>query len=218
RNDLTFIAEQVSHHPPVSAFYAEHPAKRVSFTGHIWTKSSFLGLSIGVTNIGWGTVKLHDYGEEYVLTFPNGYGRSIMSTPWIELGGKVTVNCVKTGYSAEIDFLTKPFFGGKAHRINGNIYRSGFKKPLLIIKGEWNGVITAKPLNAKQGDRESRRLWRHVTVALQKNNIQLATNAKRWIEQRQREEAKKRQDQRIVYHPTLFVKEGEGWKYKDELR
>nr|CTP81735.1 BMA-OBR-4 [Brugia malayi] len=71
---------------------------------------------------------------------------------------------------------------------------------------------------AKQGDRESRRLWRHVTVALQKNNIQLATNAKRWIEQRQREEAKKRQDQRIVYHPTLFVKEGEGWKYKDELR
>ncbi|VIO96079.1 Oxysterol binding protein, putative [Brugia malayi] len=218
RNDLTFIAEQVSHHPPVSAFYAEHPVKRVSFTGHIWTKSSFLGLSIGVTNIGWGTVKLHDYGEEYVLTFPNGYGRSIMSTPWIELGGKVTVNCVKTGYSAEIDFLTKPFFGGKAHRINGNIYRSGFKKPLLIIKGEWNGVITAKPLNAKQGDRESRRLWRHVTVALQKNNIQLATNAKRWIEQRQREEAKKRQDQRIVYHPTLFVKEGEGWKYKDELR
>uniref|UniRef100_A0A0R3RQD6 Oxysterol-binding protein n=1 Tax=Elaeophora elaphi TaxID=1147741 RepID=A0A0R3RQD6_9BILA len=239
-NDLTFVAEQVSHHPPVSAFYAEHPGKRVSFTAHIWTKSSFLGLSIGVTNIGWGTVKLHDYSEEYVLTFPNGYGRSIMSTPWIELGGKVTVNCVKTGYSAEIDFLTKPFFGGKAHRINGSIYRSGFKKPILIIKGEWNGVITAKPLNgseylfidvkhypevkkecepvAKQGDRESRRLWRHVTVALQKNNIQLATNAKRWIEQRQREEAKKRQDQRIVYHPVLFVKEGEGWRYKDELR
>lgn len=43
----------------------------------------------GVTNIGWGTVKLHNYNEEYVLTFPNGYGRSIMSTPWIELGGKV---------------------------------------------------------------------------------------------------------------------------------
>ncbi|KAM3720522.1 Oxysterol-binding protein-related protein [Dirofilaria immitis] len=240
KNDLTFVAEQVSHHPPVSAFYAEHPGKRVTFTGHIWTKSSFLGLSIGVTNIGCGTVRLHNHDEEYVLTFPNGYGRSIMSIPWIELGGKVTVNCVKTGYSAEIDFLTKPFFGGKAHRISGNIYRSGFRKPILIIKGEWNGIITAKPLNgdeylfvdvkhypevkkecepvAKQGDRESRRLWRHVTVALRKNNIQFATNAKKWIEQRQREEAKKRQDQRIVYHPVLFVKEGEGWRYKDELQ
>lgn len=63
---------------------------------------------------------------------------------------QVTVNCVKTGYTAEIDFLTKPFFGGKAHRINGNVYRSGFKKPILIIRGEWNGVITAKPLNGSE--------------------------------------------------------------------
>lgn len=87
----------------MSAFYAEHPGKKVSFNAHIWTKSSFLGLSIGVylifldlintflgvTNVGQGIVTLHEFGEEYVLTFPNGYGRSIMSTPWIELGGKV---------------------------------------------------------------------------------------------------------------------------------
>ncbi|VDN01872.1 unnamed protein product [Thelazia callipaeda] len=239
-NDLTFVAEQVSHHPPVSAFYAENVGKKISFTGHIWTKSSFLGLSIGVTNIGWGTVKLHEHDEEYVLTFPNGYGRSIMSTPWIELGGKITVNCIKTGYSAEIDFLTKPFFGGKAHRISGNIYRSGFRKPILTVKGEWNNIIFAKPINgeeyvfvnvkqypevkkecepvAKQGDRESRRLWRHVTVALKKNNLHIATAAKKWIEQRQRDEAKRRQEQGIVYHPLLFIKEGEGWRYKDELR
>uniref|UniRef100_A0A1I7WFS3 Uncharacterized protein n=1 Tax=Heterorhabditis bacteriophora TaxID=37862 RepID=A0A1I7WFS3_HETBA len=38
----------VSHHPPISAFYAEHPGKRISFHAHIYTKSSFLGLSIGL--------------------------------------------------------------------------------------------------------------------------------------------------------------------------
>ncbi|RCN32197.1 hypothetical protein ANCCAN_22010 [Ancylostoma caninum] len=122
-NQLTFIAEQVSHHPPVSAFYAEHPAKRISFHAHIYTKSSFLGLSIGVANIGSGTVILHDYDEQYTVTFPSGYGRSIMSTPWVELGGKVKITCEKTGYYADIDFLTKPFFGGKPHRIQGNLYR-----------------------------------------------------------------------------------------------
>uniref|UniRef100_A0A0K0DGR9 Oxysterol-binding protein n=1 Tax=Angiostrongylus cantonensis TaxID=6313 RepID=A0A0K0DGR9_ANGCA len=90
-NQLTFIAEQVSHHPPVSAFYAEHPGKRISFNAHIYTKSSFLGLSIGVANIGSGTVTLHDHGEKYTVTFPSGYGRSIMSTPWVELGGKAMV-------------------------------------------------------------------------------------------------------------------------------
>lgn len=74
-DQLTFIAEQVSHHPPISAFYAEHYNKKISFSAHVWTKSKFLGLSIGVHNIGQGVVTLCDLNEEYVLTFPNGYGR-----------------------------------------------------------------------------------------------------------------------------------------------
>ena len=46
-----FLAEQVSHHPPVSAFYGECPAKNISFIGHIYTKSAFLGMSVAVINI-----------------------------------------------------------------------------------------------------------------------------------------------------------------------
>ena len=48
----------------VSAFYAENFSKQISFNAHIWTKSKFLGLSVGVENIGQGnkcvsyTVKL----------------------------------------------------------------------------------------------------------------------------------------------------------------
>ena len=38
----------------VSAFYAEHPNKKICCTGHIWTKSKFLGLSIGVEMVGQG--------------------------------------------------------------------------------------------------------------------------------------------------------------------
>ena len=45
-NELCFIAEQVSHHPPISAFYAEHPSKKISVNAHIYTKSSFLGMSV----------------------------------------------------------------------------------------------------------------------------------------------------------------------------
>lgn len=43
----------------------------------MWTKSKFLGLSIGVHNIGKGVVTLLDLGEQYTLTFPNGYGRYV---------------------------------------------------------------------------------------------------------------------------------------------
>lgn len=78
-DQLSFVAEQVSHHPPISAFYAEHVNKRIQFEAWVWTKSKFLGLSIGVHNIGKGTVTLLDSGEEYTLTFPNGYGRLVPS-------------------------------------------------------------------------------------------------------------------------------------------
>lgn len=76
-DQLSFVAEQVSHHPPISAFYAEHVNKRIQFDAWVWTKSKFLGLSIGVHNIGRGLVTLLDLGEEYTLTFPNGYGRLV---------------------------------------------------------------------------------------------------------------------------------------------
>ena len=46
-----FLAEQVSHHPPVSAFYGECPAKNISFIGQIYTKSAFLGMSVAVSNM-----------------------------------------------------------------------------------------------------------------------------------------------------------------------
>lgn len=68
----------ISFPPPsitVSAFYAEHYNKKITFSAHVWTKSKFLGLSVGVHNIGEGVVTLVDYGEEYIVTFPNGYGR-----------------------------------------------------------------------------------------------------------------------------------------------
>lgn len=143
-DQLTFVAEQVSHHPPISAFYAEHYNKRITFNAYIYTKSKFLGLSICVYNIGCGIVNVLDHDEQYVVTFPNGYGRSILTVPWIELGGSVTITCAKTGYSSNIEFLTKPFYGNKKHKITADVFAPNDKKPFLSINGEWNGVMEAK--------------------------------------------------------------------------
>ncbi|PSN42285.1 Oxysterol-binding protein-related protein 9 [Blattella germanica] len=182
----------------IHAFYAEHYNKRITFCAHVWTKSKFLGLSIGVHNIGQGCVSVLDYDEEYIVTFPNGYGRSILTVPWIELGGSVTITCAKTGYHANVEFLTKPFYGGKKHRITSDVYMPNEKKPFLSIAGEWNGTMDAKwadgrmetfvdvnkitvvkkivrPI-ADQSENESRRLWKEVTAGLRyvkKSNINM---------------------------------------------
>ncbi|XP_026461869.1 oxysterol-binding protein-related protein 9 isoform X2 [Ctenocephalides felis] len=240
RDQLTFIAEQVSHHPPISAFYAEHYNKKISFCAHVWTKSKFLGLSIGVHNIGEGRVKVIDYGEEYVVTFPNGYGRSILTVPWIELGGSVTISCAQTGYQCNIEFLTKPFYGGKKHKITADVFSpTDKKKPFLSINGEWNARMEAKwsdgrtetffdvnnvtvikkivrPI-AQQDQNESRYIWKEVTAGLTLNDIDRATTAKSTIEQKQRDLVQQRKDENEEWQTKMFRKHGEKWYYVSPL-
>lgn len=239
-DQLTFVAEQVSHHPPISAFYAEHYNKKISFTAYVWTKSKFLGLSIGVHNIGCGIINVIERDEQYVVTFPNGYGRSILTVPWIELGGTVNISCEKTGYKATIEFLTKPFYGGKKHRINGEVFAPNEKKPFLSITGEWNGVMDAKWSDGRteqfanvnnltiikknvrpieqQDDNESRKLWKEVTAGLRLNNVSRASNAKCSLEQKQRLEAQQRKEMGVDWETKLFQREGEDtWVYVNPL-
>uniref|UniRef100_T1IK17 Oxysterol-binding protein n=1 Tax=Strigamia maritima TaxID=126957 RepID=T1IK17_STRMM len=239
KNQLAFLAEQVSHHPPISAFYAEHYNKRISFSAHIWTKSKFLGLSIGVHMIGQGCVSVQDYDEEYIVTFPNGYGRSILTVPWVELGGTTNISCTKTGYSATVNFLTKPFYGGKKHRISADVFQPNDKKPFLTVAGEWNGCMNAKWADGRseefvdtkkleiikkivrpvtsQEPMESRRLWKDVSAGLKLRNISRATEAKFQIEQRQRGEAKERKDSGAIWETKHFHENGENWIYDTPL-
>ncbi|XP_053325794.1 oxysterol-binding protein-related protein 9 isoform X2 [Spea bombifrons] len=239
KNNVTFVSEQVSHHPPISAFYAECYNKRIQFNAHIWTKSKFLGMSIGVHNIGQGCVSCLDYDEHYILTFPNGYGRSILTVPWVELGGECTINCSKTGYSATITFHTKPFYGGKKHRVTAEIYSPNDKKSFCSVEGEWNGVMYAKYLNGEnavfidtkkmpivkkkvrkledQVDYESRRLWKDVTCNLKIRDIDAATEAKHRLEERQRAEARERKEKEIQWETRLFHEDGECWVYDEPL-
>jgi len=52
-------------------------------------------------------LKLEQYNEEYVITLPNFYTRSIVTNPWVELGDDCFIVCLDTGYSASIHFELK---------------------------------------------------------------------------------------------------------------
>ncbi|XP_019936748.1 oxysterol-binding protein-related protein 9 isoform X3 [Paralichthys olivaceus] len=238
-NSVCFVAEQVSHHPPISAFYAECLNKKIQFNAHIWTKSKFLGMSIGVHNIGQGCVSCLEHDEHYILNFPNGYGRSILTVPWVELGGECNISCSKSGYSANIVFHTKPFYGGKKHRITAEIFAPNDKKSYCSIEGEWNGVMYAKWATGEntvfidtkrigiikkkvrkledQLDYESRRLWRDVTLNLKLKDIDSATDAKHRLEEKQRAEARERKENEQQWETRLFHEDGECWVYDEPL-
>ncbi|XP_068721373.1 oxysterol-binding protein-related protein 11-like isoform X1 [Montipora capricornis] len=238
---VTFIAEQLSHHPPISGFYAECPSKKVCFNAHIWTKSKFYGMSIGVVNHGEGVISLLEHNEDYVITFPSTYCRSILTFPWVELGGKVHITCAKTGYNASVTFHTKPFYGGKLHRVTGEVKNASSGRVICKINGEWNSKLEISftsnqeepkfidtrelpvfckrvcPLS-RQEENESRRLWQKVTHALKVDNIEAATSAKHELEEKQRKEARERKEAGVDWKTKFFHRHDSGWIYNYHMK
>lgn len=53
-------------------------------------------------------------------------------------------NLFISGYNCTIDFLTKPFYGNKKHKVTAEIFGPEEKKPFLTVSGEWNGVMEYK--------------------------------------------------------------------------
>ena len=125
-------------------------------------------LQIAVHNIGQGKLTLNEHDEDYICTFPSGFGRSILTVPWVELGGKVTLTCPKTGYNANVEFKCKQFFSSDVNKVSvliaclttidpffsnqttinlqlsAEVFAPGNKKPFLKVDGEWNGKMMAK--------------------------------------------------------------------------
>src|SRR5690606_27898326 len=130
---------------------------------------------------------LLSWKETYQFDFPSVYGRSILSVPWIELGGNVTVNCLESGFSASIIFHCKRMFGGKKNKISVEIFRPNQNSSFYTVDGEWNGAMTGnldgrklpfldmkkvhkgkkivRPVS-EQELYESRRIWKDVTYSL----------------------------------------------------
>ena len=86
------------------------------------------------------------------------------------------------------------------------------KKELLFDAGHTKHTPpTARPLE-EQEERESQRLWYDTTEAVKQRDQEAATDAKAKIEDRQREEAAKRNNEGIDWKPQLFrqVQGGQG--------
>lgn len=74
---VSYLTEQTSHHPPVSAYYVDCPQKGISARGFDQISAKFTGTSIRVTpgTFNQGIyVTLHNWADEtYHLTHPAAY-------------------------------------------------------------------------------------------------------------------------------------------------
>ncbi|KRG02147.1 oxysterol-binding protein-related protein 8 isoform X4 [Drosophila mojavensis] len=237
-----YIAEQVSHHPPVSAFYVTNREDGFSISCSILAKSKFYGNSTSAVLEGMATMTLLPRGEIYTATTPYAHCKGIlMGTLSMELGGKINIECENTGYKTELEFKLKPFLGGSdtINVVVGKIKLG--KETLATINGHWDKELRLKDLKTgeesvllkvdaemrskrlirhvvpleKQLPTESQRLWSLVSDAIAREDQVAATEQKTVLEENQRAAAKSRLQNDQPHVPALFELNAYGeWIYK----
>lgn len=125
--NITYITEQTSHHPPVSAFYAECPEKGISARGYDQLSAKFTGTSIRVTPGQYNEgifIHLDRQQEDYHLTHPAAYlGGFLRGNLYVTVSDTCFIVCAKTGIKVILHYLEEGYFGKTQNKVEGVVYK-----------------------------------------------------------------------------------------------
>ncbi|XP_061910477.1 oxysterol-binding protein-related protein 2b [Entelurus aequoreus] len=157
REDQGFrlIAEQVSHHPPVSAFHAESLAGDFVFHGSIYPKLKFWGKSVEAEPKGTITLEILKHNETYTWSNPHCCVHNIiLGKLWIEQYGTVEIVNHSTGDKCVLNFKPCGMFGKELHKVEGYIQDKS-KKKYCVIYGKWTECMWSIDPQAYEAHKKS---------------------------------------------------------------
>ncbi|TVY51897.1 Oxysterol-binding protein-like protein, partial [Lachnellula suecica] len=218
--ETKLVSEQVSHHPPVTAYNISNAQHGVTLQGYNAQKASF-ARTIYVKQIGHAVYSIPAFNETYLITLPNLHIEGlIFGSPFVELNDKTYITS-SSGYTAKIDYSGKGWLSGKKNSFTATMYKTGREKDTLYtVSGQWNktfditsgsgkktGLIesydaeaspttplTIKP-EAEQDEMESRRAWAKVAQGIAVGDMDIVGNEKTKIEEQQRAMRKKEKEE-----------------------
>lgn len=228
------VAEQVSHHPPISAYHIQTP-NGIVLEGHNGQKSGFSGRTIVVKQVGHAvlTVPVEGSTETYLITFPDlSLEGLFFGSPYAELTEQSYIVST-SGWIAENEYSGKGWLSGKKNSIKTRIYEPGQfehgEKSKLVVEGQWIDRLTIRhhaslekpgeavfvdcrkdvPTHVTDEDTgevyESRKLWRGVAAALKEQDFEAASRLKSEIEQAQRDMRKAEKAEGKVWQRKYFT-------------
>ncbi|KAI3440128.1 uncharacterized protein J3R85_003984, partial [Psidium guajava] len=238
RGNLNVLLEQVSHHPPVSALHATDDREELEM---IWCQHPvprFYGTKVETEVHGKRQLKLLSLGETYVMNAPKLLIR-FFPVPGVDWVGNVRITCQETGLGAELCYQAPSLIGRNRRSIKGKIIDLSSSKTLYEVDGHWDNTVMVKDVrNGKQkviynaaeiisglktpqvkdtkgiSWSESAVVWSEVSRGILSKDWDKAREAKRSIEEEQRE-LKKERDSRgetwIPKHFTVSCNKENGW-------
>lgn len=152
----TMISEQVSHHPPVTAYCITNEKYGIRLQGYNGQKASF-SRTIHVKQIGHSLLTLNIPGsaqpETYLITLPAIHIENLIyGAPFVELGGFTHI-VSSSGYTAKIDYAGKGWLSGKKNSFTANLWKTGEgseKNPIYSVDGQWSDTFALKEGEGKK--------------------------------------------------------------------
>ncbi|KAI4205977.1 MAG: hypothetical protein LQ346_001356 [Caloplaca aetnensis] len=140
-----FFIEQVSHHPPIGAAWAEAP--KWDYYGESAVKSKFYGKSFDINPLGTWFLKLRPAsGGEELYTWKKVTSSVIgiiTGSPTVDNYGPMEIKNWTTGEVCTLDFKARGWKASSAYQVTGKVVgKDG--KTRWSIGGRWNDKIYAR--------------------------------------------------------------------------
>ncbi len=226
-NTTHLVAEQVSHHPPITAMHVSCPAHGIRADGYARVEMTFNG-AVNIRQLGHATLHIDRHDEDYLVPLPDVKVRGFLAgCMYPELGG--TYHIVgSTGWVSEIRFWGEGLVRGKRNSFEARVYhRDEPGKVVYEVAGCWNEGWTVRetatgevvevfevdaagavdmvvePLE-QQDPWESRRAWGGVLDGLRTGDMRAVVAEKTKIEEAQRRMRASEAKRGVAWEPLLF--------------
>jgi len=228
-----YVGEQVTHHPPVSAFYVDNQEEGISCQGTISFGVKFHVNSATVATSGEMRIKLDKHDELYSFSksIPDLLMKNVVfGTRQMKWQKGVEITCPSSGYKATITFQDS----GSSEVLTGHIYKGD--EPVLHFEGSLDDevyyyedgadeetlFISAEDSKDAQityppqlDEYPSLRVWKEITKCIVANDMTEADRAKHLVEGAQRERVRAGEDEKKERKYFKFEESKGDWFYKD---
>nr|XP_037283079.1 oxysterol-binding protein-related protein 6-like isoform X3 [Rhipicephalus microplus] len=134
-----FIAEQVNHHPPVSACYAE--SKNYKFWQDVRIKTKFWGKSMEILPVGSVHLELLSSGSHYQWNKVTTCVHNIFSGQrWVDQYGEMTIRDLSHDVTCKLTFVKASYWSDKRHEVFGTVVNKQ-GDVICNLSGQWTEAI-----------------------------------------------------------------------------
>ncbi|CAN8000553.1 unnamed protein product, partial [Ixodes pacificus] len=134
-----FIAEQVNHHPPVSACYAE--SKNYKFWQDVRIKSKFWGKSMEILPVGSVHLELFSSNSHYEWNKVTTCVHNIFSGQrWVDQYGEMTIRDLTYEVTCKLTFVKASYWSDKRHEVFGTVVNKQ-GDVVCNLSGQWTEAL-----------------------------------------------------------------------------